>query len=101
MIAPQKISEVIDRIVGDSTKKQRILLLLGHLAVTLVGGLGRLITTYVSNRMDWKDTNWMWKDLNERCLKQMEESLQKFKFGEMMESINGDVQKRTNFSPHW
>lgn len=97
LIAPQILSEVIDGIVGDSTQKQIVLLLLGYLAVTLVGELVRLVTTFVSNRVGWKATNRMRADLVERCLKQTEESLQNFKSGEMIEIIDGDVQKLTNF----
>lgn len=97
LIAPQMLSRVIDGIVGDSTPKQIVLLLVVFLAVTLLEELVKLVTTLVSNRVGWTATNRMREDLIERCLKQTEESLQNFKSGELIEIIDGDVQKLTNF----
>lgn len=89
LITPRFLRDIIDGIVGESTRKEIITWLVWFLVLVLAGELIRLVVTYLSNRVGWNATNWMRTELLDHCLRQTEESLRNFKAGSCWKSSMG------------
>jgi ATP-binding cassette subfamily B protein/ATP-binding cassette subfamily C protein len=97
LVSPQFLRRFIDRAMAGSALRELTAAALAFLALSLVGQVATLLTTYLGENVAWTATNALRRDLTLHCL-QLDMPFHKSHTpGELIERIDGDVNALANF----
>jgi len=101
LLSPQLIRQFIDTVQanGSSSALYRVVIL--FLVIALTQRVVEIVTTYVSEQVAWRATNGLRRDLTRHVLTLDMSFHNAHTPGELMERIDGDVDRLANFFSHF
>lgn len=97
LLNPQILRYFIDAATGGGSSQALVLAALAFLGIALTQQAGAVLATYLGENVGWTATNALRVDLAAHCLRLDLSFHKKYRPGELIERIDGDITNLSNF----